>query len=86
MLVQNKKVGSMLGFFSIFTAAIPVAFILVPLPEWLPQNNLTGYFVILGGAGASLLLAVGAGLIGSRLWFLALLGPAIVFAFVLFNP
>ena len=35
---------------------------------------------------ASLLLSVGAGLLGSRLWFLALLGPAIVMALVLFSP
>jgi hypothetical protein len=78
--------GSRLGFLSILAAAIPLAFILVPLPAWLPQNNLAGYIVICGGAGVSSLLAVGAGLIGSRGWFFALLGPAMVAALVLFNP
>lgn len=83
MVVRNYQAGKKLGILSIFLAAIPLAFILVP---GLPQDNLTGYVVICGVGGASLLCALGAGLIGSRLWFLATLGPAIVAALVLFNP
>jgi len=83
MLVRNYQTGRRLGIFSIFLAVIPLAFILLP---GLPQDNLTGYAVICGGGGASLLCAIGAGLVGSRLWFLATLGPAMVAALVLLNP
>ena len=64
MLVRNYKTGSRLGILSIILAAVPLAFILVP---GLPQDNLTGYVVICGGGGVSLLCALGAGLLGSRL-------------------
>ena len=85
MIVRDYKTGNKLGFLSIILAAIAIVFILVPdLP--VPQNNLTGYIVICGGGGASWLSAIGAGLIGSRRWFLALLGPVIVASLVLFNP
>lgn len=77
--------GSRLGVLSLLLIAVPLALILAPIPEWLPQDNLTGYIVICGGAGASLLCAFGAGLIGSRYWFVALLGPAAVLALVLFS-
>jgi hypothetical protein len=83
MLVRNYQTGRRLGILSIFLAVIPLAFILLP---GFPQNNLTGYMVICGGGGASLLCALGAGLVGSRLWFLASLGPAMVAALVLLNP
>ncbi len=83
MLVRNYQSGRRLGILSIFLAVIPLSFILLP---GFPQNNLTGYMVICGGGGASLLCALGAGLVGSRLWFLATLGPAIVAALVLLNP
>jgi len=83
MLVRNYQTGRRLGILSIFLALIPLAFILVP---GFPQDNLTGYIVICGGGGASLLCALGAGLVGSRLWFLATLGPAMVAALVLLNP
>ena len=83
MLARNYKLGNWLGFLSILFAAIPLAVILVPFE--FAQDNLTDYVVICGGAG-SLLLSVGAGLLGSRLWFLALLGPAMVLALVLYNP
>ena len=83
MLVRNYQTGRRLGILSIFLAVIPLAFILLP---GLPQGNLTGYMVICGGGGASLLCALGAGLVGSRLWFLATLGPAMVAALVLLNP
>jgi hypothetical protein len=83
VLVRNHKLGNRLGVLSILLAAVPLAFILVP---GLPQDNLTGYIVLCGAGGALLLFAVGAGLIGSRRWLLALLGPAMVLALVLFNP
>jgi len=83
VLVRNYKLGNRLGFLSVLLAAAPLAFILVP---GLPQDTVTGYIVICGAGGASLLFAVGAGLIGSRFWFLALLGIAMVLALVLFNP
>ena len=84
MLARNYRLANWLGFLSIFLTAIPAVFILMPTGS--AQNNLTGYIVIWGGGAASLLLSVGAGLLGSRLWFLALLGPAIVMALVLFSP
>lgn len=83
MFVRNYRKGGRLGILSIFLAVIPLAFILVP---GFPQDNLTGYVVICGEGGASLLCALGAGLVGSRLWFLATLGPAVVAALVLLNP
>lgn len=84
MLARNYKLGNWLGFLSILLAAIPLAFILVPIE--FAQDNLTDYIVICGGGAGSLLLSVGAGLFGSRLWFLALLGPAMVVVLVLYNP
>lgn len=84
MFVRNYKTGSRLGVLSLLLAAAPIALIL--MPTGLPQDNLTGYIVIGGGGGASLVCAIVAGLIGSRRWFLALLGPATVLALVLFNP
>jgi len=83
MLVRNNQTGRRLGIVSIFLTVIPLAFLLLP---GFPQDNLTGYLVICGGGGVSLLCALGAGLVGSRLWFLATLGPAIVAALVLLNP
>jgi hypothetical protein len=83
VFVRNYQTGRRLGILSIFLAVIPLAFILVP---GFPQDNLTGFVAICGGGGASLLCALGAGLVGSRLWFLATLGPAVVAALVLFNP
>jgi hypothetical protein len=83
VFVRNYQTGGRLGILSIFLALIPLAFILVP---GFPQDNLTGFVVICGGGGASLLCALGAGLVGSRLWFLATLGPAVIAALVLFNP
>ena len=83
MLVRNYQTGRRLGILSIFLVVIPLAFILLP---GFPEDNLTGYIVICGGGAASLLCALGAGLVGSRLWFLATLGPAMVAALVLLNP
>ena len=83
MLVRNYQTGRRLGILSIFLAVVPLAFILVP---GFPQDNLTGYVVICGGGGASLLCASAAGLVGSRLWFLATIGPAMVAALVLLSP
>jgi hypothetical protein len=79
MLVRNYKTGSWLGFCSIVLAAIPLSFILIPN---VPANDLIGFF----GIGGSLVMAVGAGLIGSRLWFIALLGPALVIFLLLVSP
>lgn len=82
-MIRNHKMGSRLGFLSIVLAAVSLAFILLP---GLPQDNVTGYVVICGGGGVSTLCAIGAGLISSRRWFFALLGPAMFLALVLFNP
>jgi hypothetical protein len=84
VFVRNQKAGSKLGFFSIVLGVIPVLFILAPM--LFPQNNLTGYVVICGLGGGSLLTALGAGLIGSRRWFLALLAPGTVILLLLFSP
>ena len=83
MLVRNYKTGRKLGVLSLLLAVVPLAFILLP---GMPEDNLTGYVAFCGVGGASLLCAVGAGLIGSRLWFFALLGPAMVLALLLYNP
>jgi hypothetical protein len=83
VFVRNYQAGRRLGILSIFLAAIPLAYLLVP---GFPQDNVTGCVVICGVGAASLLCALGAGLIGSRLWFLATLGPAIVAALVFYNP
>jgi cadmium resistance protein CadD (predicted permease) len=80
MLVRNYKTGNWLGFCSIVLAAIPLSFILIP--NVVPANDLIGFF----GIGGSLVMAVGAGLIGSRWWFFALLGPAIPFVLMRFSP
>lgn len=80
MLVRNYKTGSWLGFCSIVLAAIPLSFILIP--NAVPANDLIGFF----GIGGSLVMAVGAGLIGSRLWLIALLGPALVIFLLLDSP
>jgi hypothetical protein len=77
---RNYKAGSWLGFCSIVLAAIPLSFIFIP--SVVPPNDLIGFF----GLGGSLLLALGAGLIGSRRWFFALLGPALVVFLLLVSP
>lgn len=79
MLARNYKTGSWLGLCSIVLAAIPLSFLLIPS---IPTNDLIGFL----GIGGSLVMAVGAGLIGSRLWFFALLGPALVIFFLLVSP
>jgi uncharacterized membrane protein YqgA involved in biofilm formation len=84
VFTRNFKVGNRLGFTSIFLSVIPLLLIFVPTA--FPQNNLTGYLVLFGGVGGSLLLALGAGLIGSRWWFFALLGPASVIVLLLLSP
>jgi hypothetical protein len=79
MLVRNHKVGGWLGLCSIVLAAIPLSSILIPS---FPANDLIGYF----GIGGSVVTALGAGIIGSRLWFIALLGPALVIVLLLISP
>ena len=83
-MFHSYRVGARLGFLSVPLAIAPVLFILVP--EAFPPNDLTGYLVIYGGVGGSLLMALGAGVIGSRWWFFALLGPAISIVLLLVNP
>lgn len=83
MFVRNYQTARRLGILSIFLAVIPLVFILVP---GFPQGNLTGYVVIWGGGGASMLCALGAGLMGSRLWFIALLGPVLVIFLLFVSP
>ena len=84
MLVRNNNAGSRLGFISVLLAMIPLACILIPAAS--PQGNLTGYLVFYGGVGASVVMALIAGLIGSRRWFIALLAPAITIILLLFSP
>ena len=75
MPLRNRKAGTALGLVSL------LLFLLVPVyiyaPERFPEHALTESAVIFGGVGGSLLTAVSAGLIGSRWWFLMILGSAL---------
>jgi len=84
VFARNFKMGNRLGLTSVFLAVVPLLFIFVPTA--FPQDNLTGYLVLFGGVGGSLLMALGAGLIGSRWWFFALLGPAMPIVLMRFSP
>jgi uncharacterized membrane protein YqgA involved in biofilm formation len=80
MLARNHKAGNWLGFCSIVLAASPLSFILIP--NAIPANGVIGFLAV----GGSMVLGSGAGLIGSRLWFIALLGPALVIFLLLVSP
>jgi hypothetical protein len=80
--IRNKNVGSKFGFLSIILSAVPLAALLMP---GFPEGEVIGH-VVTGAWGASVLFAVVAGVIGSRWWFLSLLGPGIVAALLRFSP
>ena len=83
MSIRNKKVGSKFGFLSIILSAVPLAALLAP---GFPQGNVIVGYLVIGAWGASALFAVVAGVIGSRWWFLSLLGPGIVTALLRLSP
>ena len=72
---RNSKIGNCLGFLSILLAIVPVLYIFHA--DTSPNHALTETVVLIGGVGGSVLAALGAGLVGSRLWFIAILAAAL---------
>ena len=75
MSFRNHRIGSLLGALSVALAAVPIVYIFHP--DSFPHHALTETVVLLGGVGGSVLAALGAGLVGSRWWFLATLAAAV---------
>ncbi len=85
MFVRNKKAANWLGLFSILFSVVPLIYIFHS--EMFPQHALTEALVLFGGVGGSLFAALGAGVIGSRWWFIATLGAALdVICLLGFSP
>jgi hypothetical protein len=74
-MIRNTRVANSFGFLSLVLSVIPVAYIFHA--EIFPDAALTEAAVLIGGVGGSLLAAVGAGLIGSRWWFIAVLAAGV---------
>jgi hypothetical protein len=72
VLADKNKAANWLGFLSLILSVIPVVYIFHT--DAFPNHALTETLVLIGGVGGSLLFALAAGLIGSRLWFIATLG------------
>jgi cytochrome c biogenesis protein ResB len=82
---RNHRVGSALGALSVALAAVPIVYIFHS--DSFPHHSLTETVVLFGGVGGSVLAALGAGLVGSRWWFLATLAAAVdVVCLWGFNP
>lgn len=82
MSIRNQKVGNKFGLLSIFLSAFPLAALLIP---GFPEGEIVGY-VLCCAWGASALFAVAAGMVGSRWWFLTIIGPGLVAALLRFSP
>jgi hypothetical protein len=77
---RNHRVGSWLGALSIALAAVPIVYIF--RADRFPHHASTETVILLGGIGGSVLAALGAGLVGSRWWFLATLVAAVDVVFL----
>ena len=85
MLIHKKKAANWLGVLSVLLSVIPLLYIFHT--EMFPNDALTETVVLIGGVGGSLLMALSAGVIGTRWWFIATLGAAMDVAFLLsFSP
>jgi hypothetical protein len=85
VLADKNKAANRLGFLSLTLSVIPVVYIFHP--DAFPNHALTETLVLIGGVGGSLLFAEAAGLVGSGLWFIAILGTTLdVVVLWLFNP
>jgi hypothetical protein len=71
----RRKIANGLGAVSLALFIVPLVYIAVP--ERFPYHSLTESLVLVGGIGGSFLSAVLAGLLGSRRWFIAVLGAAL---------
>ena len=71
----RRKIANGLGAASLALFTVPLVYIAIP--ERFAHHALTETLVLVGGVGGSLLSAVVAGLLGSRLWFIAVLGAAL---------
>jgi hypothetical protein len=83
MSFRNTKASNWLGSGSVVLSIVPLIYI--SHPEILPDASLTEATILIGGVGGSLLMALGAGFLGSRWWLLAILGSVLdavlIFAF-----
>ena len=75
MLNLRKRAANYLGLISILLSAVPLVYIFHA--DRFPALAYTEAAVIMGGVGGSFLAALGAGVSGSRWWFLATLAAAI---------
>jgi hypothetical protein len=81
----HKRAANCLGVASLIFSVIPVVYIFHA--DVFPALALTEAVVLIGGMSGGLLMALVAGFIGSRWWFIATLGPLIdVFCIWWFSP
>jgi hypothetical protein len=72
---RNEKAANWMGSLSLLLSVIPVIYI--NHADAFPNSANTEFVVLFVFVGGSLLLALSAGLIGSRWWFVAILGAVI---------
>jgi hypothetical protein len=93
-LLRSRKAGNWLGFASLGFSLTPIGYLLIgvyglhvdPFPH-LSQLAYIAYSLLIWGAVVSSVLALAAGLLGSRLWFIVTLGAAMdVLMLLLFSP
>jgi hypothetical protein len=69
MRFKNKRAANWLGFVSLSLSIVPLTYI--AYPDVYPDTSLTEAVVLFGGPSGSFLVALAAGFLGSKWWFVA---------------
>jgi len=84
MPFKKASLANFLGLTSLSLTIVPLTYI--AYPEVYPDASLTEAIVLLGGIACSFLAALAAGFLGSRWWFVAILGSILVLCLLAFSP